>query len=484
MPFETRGGRPMLVGCEDCEMRVLLSDGSGLTARQVATELSLAGHRVEVLTPDPLALTRFTRHVARLHKVPPFGTDPFAWLKAALDVYRGGDFDVLFPTQEQVAVLAAARPDVVTAVPTFEALSRVQDKISASATLQSIGLPQPRSWAVHQPSDLEGWDWFPAFAKPPIGTATRGIRPVRKRSELFWEGVPFLLQERVEGPLVMAQSVFDHGRLVASAANLRVREGASGGASHKRSVELPLVREYLAQLGAHLKWHGALSADVILGADTAAFIDINPRLVEPGNASRAGVNLVDALLDVALGRNPAVQPVGEVDVTTHQLLLAVLGAAQSSRGRRAVLRELRQAAGHRASYEGSVEELTPVRHDLPRRHSRDRCRSRGPCLAAVVALLLLGCCGEPRPEPGWLAGHRVHADLPAETAVYPIPNGSTNWLLTATSRPPGFALPGCSEKRPRGAVQPAPGRGVRGQRTASYMSGQLLSRYAIGPTDV
>ncbi len=38
-------------------VRVLLTDGSGLTARQVATELSLAGHRVEVLTPDPLALT-------------------------------------------------------------------------------------------------------------------------------------------------------------------------------------------------------------------------------------------------------------------------------------------------------------------------------------------------------------------------------------------------------------------------------------------
>ena len=280
----------MAVGCKDCDVRVLLSDGSGLTARQVATELSLAGHRVEVLTPDPLALTRFTRHVARLHKVPPFGTDPFAWLDAALDVYRGGGFDVLFPTQEQVAVLAATRPPVVTAVPTFEALIRVQDKISASATLQSAGLPQPRSLAIRGRSDLEGWDRFPAFAKAPIGTATRGIRQVRGRSELFWEGDPFLLQERVEGPLVMAQSVFDRGRPVASAVNLRVREGANGGASHKRSVDLPLVREYLAQLGAHLGWHGALSADVILGADSPAFIDINPRLVEPANAARAGVN--------------------------------------------------------------------------------------------------------------------------------------------------------------------------------------------------
>ena len=45
-------------------------------------------------------------------------------------MYHDGGFNVLFPTQEQVAVLAATRPLAVTAVPTFDALSRVQDKIS------------------------------------------------------------------------------------------------------------------------------------------------------------------------------------------------------------------------------------------------------------------------------------------------------------------------------------------------------------------
>ena len=359
-------------------VRVLLTDGSGLTARQVATELSQSGHQVEVVTPDPLALTRFTRHVAGVHKVPPYGLDPFAWLEAALGVYRDGGFDVLFPTQEQVAVLAAARPPVVTAVPAFEALARVQDKISAHATLASIGLPQPRSLPVRSAADLEGWDNFPAFWKPPIGTATSGIRQVRSRDDLFWDGEPFLLQERVEGSLVMAQSVFDRGRLVASASNVRLREGAGGGASHKRSADQPLVREHLARLGEHLSWHGALSADVIIGPDGPMFIDINPRLVEPANARRAGVDLVGTLLEVALGRAPAPQPVGRVDVATHQLLLAVLGAAQSSRGRLGVLRELGQAARHQASYEGSVEELTPIRHDL---------RAAIPVVAAAAATL-------------------------------------------------------------------------------------------------
>lgn len=345
-------------------MRILLTDGSGLTSRQVATRLSEAGHRVEVLTPDPFALTRFTRHVAKLHRTPPYAEDPLRWLDGALDIYRKGAFDVLFPTQEQVAVLSAVQPPVVTAVPDFAALVRVQDKISALTTLAAAGLPQPESRVVDSPADLAGWGHFPAFCKAPIGTATRGVHQVTGAHEVAWVGEPFLLQARVEGPLVMAQSVFDRGRLVAWAANLRLREGASGSASHKQSLSLPLVRDGIERLGRHLDWHGALSADVILGEDGPQFIDINPRLVEPGNAWRAGVDLVQALLDVALDRphRPEVDP--RPGVATHQLLLAIGGAAQFGRGRRGVLRELFEAARRVGSYADSDEELTPVHHDV------------------------------------------------------------------------------------------------------------------------
>jgi hypothetical protein len=49
-------------------MRVLLSDGSGLTARQTATQLADGGHAVHVLSPDPICLARFTRRVRRVHR--------------------------------------------------------------------------------------------------------------------------------------------------------------------------------------------------------------------------------------------------------------------------------------------------------------------------------------------------------------------------------------------------------------------------------
>ncbi len=347
-------------------MRILLSDGSGLTARQCATRLSSAGHIVEALAPDPLCLCRFTHHVTRLHRVPAYGTDPFEWLSVAVEVYQAGHFDVLFPTQEQVAVLSWAKSwldatGVATVVPPFAALAAVQDKISASATLHRLGILQPETSL-----DIEGWVHFPAFVKEPIGTASEGVRRVSTSRELREAagGRTVVIQAAIDGPLAMCQSVFDHGSLVAFHANERTGEGASGGASHKRSIYLPDVRHAFEVLGGNLEWHGALSADVILGQAGPVLIDVNPRLVEPQNAYHSGVDLVGPMLRLVADGHPAGQPDGRAGVDTHQLLLAILGAAEHGKGRRAVMTELIHAAAKSHDYAGSSEELTPIPHDL------------------------------------------------------------------------------------------------------------------------
>ena len=363
-------------------MKVLLTDGSGATARQVANRLFAAGHVVDVLSPDPLCLSRFTRHVRRVLPVPKFGLAPLQWLYAALEHYRVGGYDVLFPTQEQVAVLAAA-PDrlrsagVVTAVPSFPALTAVQDKLSAFATLTRLGIPQPPT-AV----GIDGWTDFPAYVKVPIGTASGGVWRVESLDEinrLALDGT-VLIQAATEGPLVMCSSVFDRGTLVAFHSCERMGEGARGGASHKRSLNLPELRTMFETIGCDLGWNGALSADVILGETGPVFIDVNPRLVEPENAWRSGVDLVTAMLDVALHNATPPQASGLNGVRTHQLLLAILGTAQHGRGRRGVAREILAAIRNSGFYEKSAEELTPANHDL---------RALVPLIAAAVATLVI-----------------------------------------------------------------------------------------------
>ncbi len=358
-------------------MRILLSDGSGLTSRQVATQLGQAGHIVEVLNPPGFALTRFTRWVHKVRSCPRFGADPFAWLDTVVRVLAEGRFDALIATHEQVIILSreAGRIrslGVAMAVPPFSALTQVQDKIKARSTLAGLGLPQPLSAVAYSADELLGTDIMPAYVKTAMGTAGTGVRHVTDPGSLeltarefaarnaFAEGV--LVQQPAAGPLVMVQAVFARGELVAWHANLRVREGSGGGACNKRGVNLPIVGEHLALLGTRLRWHGALSMDAILGSGGPTYIDINPRIVEPGNARRSGVDLVGALLDVSLGRRPKTSPPGAPDVATHQLILAVLGAAKH--GRTAVARELINAAAKREAYQSSIEELTPIRHDL------------------------------------------------------------------------------------------------------------------------
>ena len=170
-------------------MNIMLSDGAGLAARQCGTVLSQAGHHVEALSPEPVCLGRFTRHIRKVHRVPSLGTDPFDWLAAALRIATRRGAEVLLPVQEQVTVMSLAREwitdaGLLTAVPDFGALVQVQDKVAAFGTLARLGLPQPRAAVVDSRAELEAVTELPVLVKTPIGTASAGVRRVSSGTEL------------------------------------------------------------------------------------------------------------------------------------------------------------------------------------------------------------------------------------------------------------------------------------------------------------
>jgi hypothetical protein len=360
-------------------MRVLLSDGWSLAARQTATILGWSGHEVETLGGSWTSLCRHTRHVSHIHRVPPFGPDPLGWLSVAGEICKERRITVLIPTQEQAAVLSAfpgaiRETGTALAVPPFAALRRAQDKVSAACLLAEAALPQPEFTVVRGPQQLlDAAELEPIFVKAAIGTASVAVRPATTRAELSAVSDelvdagsfddPVLVQRRVDGPLAMTQAVYAHGELLAHHVNVRVREGAGGGASHKESARLPVIEEHLRHLGRLLRWHGALSLDCILTADGPVYIDLNPRLVEPMNAYLSGVDLVATLREVSLGRTPSSVGAGRSGTRTHQALLGLLGTASRTPTRRAVAAEALRAILHRGDYWGSHEELTPTRDD-------------------------------------------------------------------------------------------------------------------------
>jgi predicted ATP-grasp superfamily ATP-dependent carboligase len=358
-------------------LRVLLTEGSSLSSRETVWALGLAGHEIEVCDPDSWCLDRFSRYVRRIHRSPRFGADPEGYLGFVLDLLRRGGHDVLLPVHEQVLLFAKVRdivpPSVGIAVSSFAAVSTLLSKVSFSRLLASLGLPAPPTRLVRTRAELEEPRRLPFYLKTAIGTATSGVWRVDSAEALSAalgaledRGLPdgvteLVLQEVASGTLEAAQALFDRGRLIAFHAYRSLSPGARGGLTVREGVRRPQVREHCEALGASLGWHGCLNIDYLLDPEgQPAYIDANPRLVEPMNAFFSGVNLPDLLVRLSAGER--LEPVeGTEGARTRQTLLGLLAAAAAGRG--AVLRELGRAILGGGVYKGSREGLTPVWHD-------------------------------------------------------------------------------------------------------------------------
>jgi hypothetical protein len=354
--------------------RILLTEGSSLSARETITALGLAGYRVSLCDPDPLCLGRFSRFVVRRHACPAVGRDPPGYVRTVASLLANYRYDVLMPVHEQAYVLAKhadALPRVNVALASVASFDRVQSKVALAQTLRELSLPQPFTRIATCAADLCRECEFPYYVKTALGTASGGVTLVRDEGtrdtlarrldagEAFTSGV--VVQQPARGRLERVQALFEHGQLVAIHAYRQVREAIRGGDVLKESVRRGIVREQMEGLGRFLTWHGALSLDYFWGEDQKpCYIDANPRLVEPMNATFSGANLAEILLRVSLGDAPRGVTEGVAGVRTRLTLMAALTHADKTRSRLASLCETVKAILARSEYAGTREELTPV----------------------------------------------------------------------------------------------------------------------------
>jgi len=359
-------------------LRVLVSEGSSTSAREAITILGSSGHHVEVCDPSPWCLSRFSGFVQKFHRCPGLRDDAVGYLAFIEQRLADGKFDVLLPTHEQGFLFARVKPRIEgragLALPGFESYRTAHSKAAFSRLLDRLGLPQPRTQIVRSAQQLREAVRFPAVVKTSVGTASRGIWFISSAEDL--EGAlhdlgagafadEVLAQDLVAGTTEKAQSVFCRGQMIGFHAYRQVMAGVGGGEAIKQSVRRPVVRAHLEKVGQALDWHGALSIDTIMPDDGGAplMIDCNPRLVEPFNAYRSGVDLVGLLLLISRGATPAALPEGREGVLTHLAIQALLGCAARGGTRRDIARECVRLFARRGPYADSTEELTPVRSD-------------------------------------------------------------------------------------------------------------------------
>lgn len=359
------------------KIKILLPEGSSLSAREAVAALGPRGYVIDVCDPDPLCVARLSRYVRRFHRCPPLGRDPDAYLARLLQVLDGDRYDVLLPVHEQAYLLSRVaenlRRRTHLAVADFTSFECLQSKLAFHELLVELGLPQPTTVVVSNAVELAGWSAFPRFVKTAYGTAGSGtwrIANAADRDRLIAtlstrSPEPLLVQSVAPGHLEVAQAVFDRGRLVAHHVYQQTIVGVGGSASGRVRVNRPTVRAHLERLGRRLEWHGPLMIDYLIDPETdqLAYIDPNPRMGETMNATFSGTNLAEALVRVSLGEPPDADRAPIAGSRSHILLSALLGVAERGGDRRALARTVADAIQHRGVFAASREECALWRTD-------------------------------------------------------------------------------------------------------------------------
>ena len=351
-------------------MRVILSEGSSLTAREFVTALGPHGHQIEVLDPDPFCLARWSRWVRRVHQCPSASNDPLGYLDVVRRLLDKDGYDVLLPTHEQAWLFSVAReriePRVGLAVAAPSAFARVQSKIEFARLLDRVGLRQP-AWTIVKESTIS-WS-YPFYLKAPFSTAGRGVRLVhndteraRALAELRRASSELMVQAPANGVYCQVQALFDHGKLLAAHASQQPATGMGGSAAARVSVDHEQPRRDIERLGAYLDWHGGLTLDYLFDGTSPTYIECNARTVEPANAVASGVDIPELQVRLSAGRRVSPLPAGRFGVRTHGAIAVLLGTALGKR-RRTILGQMIRAALGRGEFRGSTEQLTPALRD-------------------------------------------------------------------------------------------------------------------------
>ena len=254
--------------------KVLVVGDNDLAGLATVRSLGRAGLRVSLVSFEDCPAARWSRHVARVHRLGhPLG-QPRAFAQAVLDLARRERFDLVMPTSDKgLLPLLPLRQEIEAcsrlAAPSDEALDAACRKEATVALAQRLGVPVPPTRVLRDGSPLPRFDSFPVVLKPSRsvvpGTAGRHEVAIARAPDdiarllpAMLKSGPVLAQGFVGGRGVGLNVLADGGEVVAAFQHRRIHEPHAGGASSYRASEplCPVLLGHARKMMAALRWTG------------------------------------------------------------------------------------------------------------------------------------------------------------------------------------------------------------------------------------
>lgn len=320
--------------------RVLILNGTSMAAIQALTVLDPQRYEVHVCDPDPKCWGRFHRHCARFFRSPHLRSNPKALFDFILQRLQSEKYDLILPVHEEGLLLAKYRSvfkkHTHLLIADVNAFHTIMHKRLCLERAQSLNIPTPPMKIAHSLEEVARIAEFPCYVKLPYGTSSSGVRRIASSQECIeqlrgFAGSPeFILQKEVVGDLCAIQSVFANGKLIGSHQYQALGQGYGGGASRRLSLDRDDLREYVTSLGTDLHWDGPLMLDFIHDRNDGIsyLIEGNPRIGETFNATLAGLNICELIINLSLGKVPPAPIHSRPNVRSHQMFTEVMAAVK------------------------------------------------------------------------------------------------------------------------------------------------------------
>ena len=282
---------------------VLITDAGRGSAIAFIRSLGRRGWRVIAADSDPHSLGFRSRYTWERLVYPSSESAPRGLVETLLQAARDKHVDLLIPVTDDVILpLAEARAQFegvcTLAMPEFDQLDVVTNKLKTLGLAEQVGVPAPRTLLIHTAEDSRavgsalGW---PVVLKPQASRLYRdqaGVdvlevsyaeNPDRLAEQMArFEGrCPVLLQEYYPGDGHGVELLMHQGKPLAAFQHKRLHEvPITGGASSYRvSVPLdPAMYGYSVRLLEALRWTGLAMVEFKVGAQGAKLMEINGRI--------------------------------------------------------------------------------------------------------------------------------------------------------------------------------------------------------------